>query len=237
MEKGNSVEIVLPKIFQKFWKMFGLTFIDYPTISFYVWLRLGEIYYHRIVFELSFAFLSPLPSFIKMQLGAILTATLQLHIHALCFFLSMPVFCLTHYSLILHFCTFGNVRKPKVSRRFEWVQKWNIGLKWFNPFRANTPFGLPLKTLESQGFLGIFSGIKGKHCEEVGLYLRLRRCTILHLSQRLGECSALSFSPNPSPNQKNSSVIGILSVTNEPHLSCTLNQLGENYSVYFAFLD
>ena len=121
MEKDEYIEIVFPKIFQKFWKMFGLTFIDYATISFYVWLRLGEIYYHRIVFELSLAFLNPLPSFIKMQLGAILTTTLQLHIHALCFFLSMPVFCLTHFSLILHFYTLGNVRKPKVSWRFEWV--------------------------------------------------------------------------------------------------------------------
>ena len=59
-----------------------------------------------------------------------------------------------------------NVRKPKVLRLFQWVQKWNIGLKsslCCNVFQTHGFFRAPLLMVFS-GFFNIFVGLTNFDC-------------------------------------------------------------------------
>ena len=59
----------------------------------------------------------------------------------------------TNFTPMLHFHTPWKCQKIKVFWRFQGIQKWNIGLKWVNPFRRKpTQWSNTLKQ-----FVGNFS--------------------------------------------------------------------------------
>ena len=59
----------------------------------------------------------------------------------------------TNFTPMLHFYTPWKCQKIKVFWRFQGIQKWNIGLKWVNPFRRKpTQWSNTLKQ-----FVGNFS--------------------------------------------------------------------------------